>query len=219
MKKFFITAILLYPLLTCVSAQPVLEILHNKISTNIFSMVSRDIGTEGKYHPAIMHGLMYSRDLLQNNFVRVKFNYFQKAVDNTSGDLTDRNVWSDIEMGAGYVQMLGNGNIVKPYVSGDFMITSAIIFTEYGGGFVGSYEKRQLRRTGISFEPALGITFQVSQVLSFAIETNLEIGFSYEKGTDYTWSTVTIPKEEPVHHFIFVRRWNPLPLLSFELSF
>ena len=219
MKRIFLLVLVIYSFVHFSSAQSDLEILHNKISTNLFSILSREIDNDQNYYYTFMHGLMYSRDLHNNNWVRVKFNYFQHAVDNTSGDLTDRQVWSDIEMGAGYVQMLGHNMVVKPYVAADFMITSVLIFKEYGGGFVGTYQKDQLRRTGISLEPSVGIVFQVSQVLSFALETNLELGCSYEKGTQYSWSTITLPKEDPVHHFIFIKRWNPLPLVSFELSF
>jgi len=196
-----------------------IEILHNKVSINLFSYVNRPVVKQNNgCYPVIMHGLMYTRDLFSNRYVRIRFDYFQRNIDNSYSDIHDVNLYSDIQMGSGFVKAFGDGR-VKPYVAGDFLFTSTLKYVEEGGSITGVYEKIQVRRTGTSMYPVLGITVQVNGVLSFSAETNVEFGYAYEKGTDFTWSADTVALEKQIKNNLFFARWNPIGLLSVELSF
>ena len=121
-------------------------------------------------------------------------------------------------MGVGYVAGFGEKK-VKPYLAADLVLISALIYTETGGRDAGTYEKRQVRRLGISVLPAVGVTIQVSTIVSFSVETNFELGYARENGTDFTWAADDIPLEKPVKQSLFISRWNPVGMLAFELSF
>ncbi len=198
-----------------------LIILQNRISVNLFSYMSRPvINHENDYYVMFMHGLTYTRQVSFNRYVRVKFDYFQRNIDHSIVDeaLNDQHLYSDIQMGAGFVQGFGN-KLVKPYLAGDLLFTSALIYSETGGRSAGVYEKIQVRDLGVTLQPAAGLTIRVSRILSFSLETSLEAGYVYEKGTDFTWSADGIPYNAPVGKSSFFVRWDPVSLLAFELSF
>ena len=198
-----------------------LIILQNKVSVNLFSYMSRPvINHENDNYVMLMHGLMYTRQITFNRYVRVRFDYFQRNIDHSIVDegLNDLHLYSDIQMGAGFVQGFGD-KLVKPYLAGDLLFASALIYSETGGRSAGIYEKIQVRELGVTFLPAAGLTIRVSRIVSFSLETSLEAGYVHEKGTDFTWSADGIPYNAPVGRSSFFMRWDPVSLLAFELSF
>ncbi|MCD6200681.1 MAG: hypothetical protein J7K46_02610 [Bacteroidales bacterium] len=191
------------------------------MSVNLFSYLQRPVITDNiGYYPMAMHGLIYTRQIAMNRYGRARFDYFQKNIDHSDPEkhYLDVHLYTSIKMGAGYEQRFGEKK-VKPYFAGDILFTNALLYSETGGRDAGTYEKRQARQLGISFLPALGITLQVSRIVSFSVETNYELGYAHEKGTDFTWTADGIPLNKPLKHSLFIHRWNPVSLLAFELSF
>ncbi len=220
MRKILATGIFLFLSVSGFS-QGDLIVLQNKMSVNLFSYVQRPvIPYDNAYYPMAMHGLIYTRQINMNRFARVRFDYFQRNLDHSVPDkhYFDVHLYTSLEMGAGYEQGFGE-KIVKPYLAGDILFTNALLYAETGGTDAGTYEKRQTRQMGISALPALGFTLQVSRVVSFSVETNFELGYAHEKGTDFTWTADGIPLNTPLKHSLFIHRWNPVSLLAFELSF
>jgi len=220
MRIIFTTGILLSIVVSGFS-QDELFVLHNKMSINLFSYMQRAIVMDkNDYYPMVMHGLIYTHQIVPDRYVRVRFDYFQKNIDRSVPHeyYYDTHFYSDIDMGVGYVAGFGEKK-VKPYLAADLVLISALIYTETGGRDAGTYEKRQVRRLGISVLPAVGVTIQVSTIVSFSVETNFELGYARENGTDFTWAADDIPLEKPVKQSLFISRWNPVGMLAFELSF
>ncbi len=218
MRKCFVL-FLLEIISFSVFSQNAIEQRLNKVSTNLFSFNRRPvIEPSTGYYAIFMHGLMITHQLSFDHYMRLRFDYFQKNIDHSTGEWKDMNLYSDIQLGAGYVKGFGT-YMVKPYLAVDLLFTSALKYSETGGGFTGVYEKIQVHKTGASLSPVLGVTVRANDVLSFSLETNLEMGYALEKGTDFTWTANGIPFEKQVKKNLFFARWNPVGLLSFELSF
>lgn len=203
-----------------VSAQDAdLFLRRNKFAINFFSMLRRPVVNETEdYYPVVFHGIMYTRNIGKGNFLRARFDYFQRNRDNsTEGDM-EVNLYSDILMGGGWGYVFTSG-VVRPYVAADLGMTSVLRYSENGGVEAGTYRKIQTRQLGASLMPAAGVTFQVSPVLSFSLETNLELGYTHEKGTDFSWGADMVPREKEIRQNLFFARWNPVSLLSIELRF
>jgi hypothetical protein len=191
----------------------------NKFAINIFSLIRRPVVVDQEaYYPVVFHGIVYTRDLGNGNFVRARFDYFQRNRDRSTETNMDVNLYSDIQMGGGWFYSFGD-RMVVPYLGSDLVMTSLLRFSEKGGVDAGTYRKIQSRSLGLSLMPLAGITLQVTSVLSFSLETNVELGYAHEKGTDFTWGEDRVPVEKKIQQSIFLARWNPVSLLSIELSF
>ncbi len=182
--------------------------------------MQRPVAEDNDYYPIFLHGLVYTRQITKNGFVRGWFDYFYKNIDHSMPDehYSDLHMYSEIEVGPGWVQGFGQKR-VKPYVAADVLFSSAGIYVETGGTDAGTYEKKQICRLGVSVLPALGIAVQVSRVVSFSLETNFALGYAHDKGTDFTWTADGIPQKKPVSTPLFIHRWNPVSVLGFGLSF
>jgi hypothetical protein len=219
-KYFFFSALLLTLTVTNLFSQNADVVLNrNKFAINLFSYLRRPVVQDGAdFYPVVFHGLVYTRDLGKNYFVRARFDYFQRNRDVSTDENMDVNLYSDILMGGGWGHYFGDG-VVVPYLAGDLVMTSVLKYTENGGVDAGNYRKIQTRQLGGSLMPLAGVTFWVSNVLSFSLETNLELGYAHEDGTDFTWGQDKVPIKEDIQRNIFFVRWNPVSLLSVELSF
>ncbi len=195
------------------------ELMRNRMGINVFSYVNRPVvGEEDGYWPVVFHGLIYTRDIGSDYFIRARFDYFQRNHDHSITDDMDLDLYSDIQMGGGWGHAFGDG-VVVPYLALDVVMISAVKYSEKGGVAAGEYRKLQTRRLGGAVMPLAGLTFRVTDVLSFSLETNMDLGYTREKGTDFTWDSEGVPREKSVKKNIFFGRWNPVSLLSFELSF
>ena len=216
---FFMACLLLTPILA--PAQNADFILRrNKFSINLFSLVNRPVVNDREdYYPVLFHGILYTRDIGSNYFLRARFDYFQRNRDNSSEGNMNVNLYSDIFMGGGWGHVFFSSGVIRPYLAADLGMISVLKYSEDGGVTAGSYRKIQSRHLGASLMPLAGVTFQVSPVLSFSLETNVELGYAHEKGTDFFWGPDRVPIESDIERNIFFFRWNPVGLLSVELSF
>jgi hypothetical protein len=191
----------------------------NVFSINMFSLVRRPVVQDTEaYYPVFFHGIIYTRDIGKGYFLRARFDYFQRNRDNSTEENMNVNLYSDIHMGGSWGHAFGEG-IVVPYLAADLMMSSVLRYSENGGVDAGIYRKIQTRRMGGSLMPLAGVTVYVSQILSFSLETNVELGYVREKGTDFTWGEDKVPTEKDILRDIFFARWNPVSLLSVELNF
>ena len=218
-KNFIVTLFLILPATSLFSQGDDLLIRRNKFAINMFSYIRRPVIMDKEaFYPVFFHGIVYTRDIGKGYYLRARFDYFQRNRDNSTAANMEVNLFSDILMGGGWGYIFGEG-VVQPYLGADLVMTSVLRYTEDGGAEAGSYRKIQTRRLGASLMPMGGVTFQVSSVLSFSLETSLELGYAHEKGTDFTWGEDQVPVEKKVSRNIFFARWNPVSLLSIALSF
>ncbi len=223
MRDIFLRAVIILLLLTTFPAVKAqlsdLELSRNMIGINFFSYISRPvIDDQEEFWPVIFHGLVYRRDIGSGYFVRARFDYFQRNRDESVTDNMKVNLYSDVQMGGGWGYRFA-GKVLEPYLAVDLMMMSAVKYTENGGVIAGDYRKLQTRRLGGVLMPIAGITLHATDVLSFSIETNAEMGYNHEKGTDFTWDQEGVPREEKVRNDLFFIRWNPVSLLTIELNF
>ncbi len=220
MRKYFVLYLLLLFQATAAMAQiDDLFLRRNKFAINLFSLLRRPVvNDENKFYPVVFHGIMYTRDIGGNNFLRARFDYFQRNRDNSVVGNSDVNLYSDILMAGGWGYLFASG-VVRPYLAADLGMTSVLKYSETGGVDAGTYEKIQTRCLGASLMPLAGVTFQITPVLSFSLETSVELGYTYEKGTNFFWGADQVPLQKDVRQNIFFARWNPVSLLSIELSF
>jgi hypothetical protein len=221
MKRYFGGIFILILLVTppAFSQKNDLFLRKNVFAINMFSLVRRPVVQDTEaYYPVIFHGILYTRDIGKGYFLRARFDYFQRNRDNSTETNMNINLYSDIQMGGAWGHHFGDG-IVVPYLAADLMMTSVLRYSETGGVDAGTYRKIQTRRLGGSLMPLAGLTFHVSPILSFSLETNVELGYAREKGTDFTWGEDKVPIEKDILRDIFFARWNPVSLLSIELNF
>ena len=220
MSKYFISiTFLIFAVASAFSQGSDLFLRRNKFALNMFSYIRRPVVVDkGAFYPVFFHGIVYTRDIGNEYYLRARFDYFQRNRDESTAMNTQVNLYSDILMGGGGGYVFGE-DVVTPYLGADLVMTSVLRYTEDGGVGAGSYRKVQTRRLGCSLMPMAGVTFQVSPVLSFSVETSLELGYAHEKGTDFTWGEDQVPLEKKVARDIFFARWNPVSILSIALSF
>lgn len=218
MKRFFVLLILVCTIIQAFPQEEEVKIPLNEVSINLFTVKKKQVVDGGpSYYPYFFQGIHYRRKI-ENNLIRVSLGYYQKVDEMESAVMNSFGNFVEVDLAVGY-QRLFFQKWIRPYVAGDIVFQITRHDKENETPEEDFYEKYELMEFGFGLAPTLGLRFQVTNVLSFSLETSLQLIMLRESGTLFRWEPGVLPLYADIDNTGLQTIFNPLSAVLITLEF
>ena len=218
MKRLPALLLLMFMVIPVFSQEEEVAITMNEVSINLFTVKNKQVVDGGpSYYPFFFQGIQYRRKM-ENNLIRASLGYYQKVDELETAGMSSFGNFVQVDLGVGY-QRLFLKKRVRPYVAADIVFQMARHDKENETTTDDFYEKYELRDIGLGLAPTLGLRFQVTNVLSFSLETSIQWILLRESGTLYRWEPNVLPLYEDIQSTGLKTHFNPLSAVLITLEF
>ena len=218
MKRFSVLLVLLSTVIPVNAQEADIMVTRNEISINLFTVKNKQVVDGGpSFYPYFFQGIHYKRKI-EDHIIRVTLGYYQRVDELKTSQMNSFGNFVEVDLGVGYQRHFFKKKI-QPYLAGDILLQGSRHDKENETPEEDFYEKYEIRVIGFGIAPTLGLRARVSNVLSFSLETSVQLILNKESGTLFRWEPNILPVYADLNTTRLNTFFNPISALLITLEF